>query len=85
VVDFELVSTEKVKKKIAAATYRYLADCDGEWGEIRFDFIKNKATILQLADWDTSRSHLYAKKVIGQILPIHGTHLPKKEQIAFER
>ena len=26
------------KKKIAAATYLYQADCDGEWGGIVFDF-----------------------------------------------
>jgi len=85
VVDFELISTEKSQKKIAAAIYRYLADCDGEWGEIKFDFSKNQATILQLADWDTSKSHLYAQRVIQQILPTNGKHLPKKQRIVFER
>lgn len=85
VVDFELVHTEKEQKKIATAIYRYLADCDGEWGEIRFDFTKNVATILHLADWDTSRSHLYAQKIIQQIMPTNGKHLPKKQRIVFER
>ena len=29
---------KRIKKKIAAAVYEYRADCDGEWGEIQFDF-----------------------------------------------
>ena len=85
VVDMVRSEPERVKKKNAAAIYRYQADCDGEWGEIHFDFIKNRATILHLADWDTSKSHLYAKKIIGQILPTHGKKLPKKQRIVFER
>ena len=31
-------SKTKRKKKIATAIYEYQADCDGEWGEISFDF-----------------------------------------------
>ena len=31
-------SKTKRKKKIATAVYEYQADCDGEWGEILFDF-----------------------------------------------
>ena len=73
------------KKKIAAAIYRYQADCDGEWGEIQFDFEKRNAKIVQLADWDTSRTKLYAKKVIDKILSTGGNDLPKKERIVFER
>ena len=38
------------KKKIAAATYLYQADCDGEWGEIYIDFVNKTAKIIQLAD-----------------------------------
>lgn len=54
VVDMVRIEPERVKKENAAATYRYQADCDGEWGEIQFDFEKRKAEILRLADWDTS-------------------------------
>ena len=43
----------KRKKKIAAAIYEYQADCDGEWGEISFDFENGTAEIIRLADWDT--------------------------------
>ena len=85
VVDLELEKVTRRKKKIATATYRYQADCDGEWGEIQFDFAKRKAEILQLADWDTSRTKLYAKRVIGRILRTGGNDLPKKERIVFER
>ncbi len=85
VVDMKLEKMTRRKKKIAAATYRYQADCDGEWGEIHFDFVKRKAEILRLADWDTSRTKLYAKKIIDRILRTGGNDLPKKERIVFER
>ena len=85
VVDIKLEKMTRRKKKIATATYRYQADCDGEWGEIHFDFVKRKAEILRLADWDTSRTKLYAKKIIDRILRTGGNDLPKKERIVFER
>lgn len=52
------------KKEKAAAIYRYRADCDGEWGEICFDFESKRIQIRNLAEWDTTKSHLYAKKAI---------------------
>jgi len=85
VVDMKLEKVTRRKKKIAVAAYRYQADCDGAWGEIQFDFEKRKTKIVQLADWDTSRTHLYAKKVIDHILHTGGNDLPKKERIVFER
>ena len=85
VVDMVRTKPERVKKKNAAAIYRYQADCDGAWGEIYFDFVKRKAEILHLADWDTSRTKLYAKRVIERILRTGGNDLPKKERIVFER
>ena len=85
VVDLKLEKVTRRKKKTAAATYQYQADCDGEWGEIQFDFAKRKAEILHLADWDTSKSHLYAQKVIDCIMRTGGNDLPKKERIVFER
>ena len=85
VVDMKLEKVTSRKKKIATAIYRYQADCDGEWCEIQFDFVKRKAEILQLADWDTSRTKLCANKVIDCILRTEGNDLPKKERIVFER
>lgn len=84
-VDMKLGKVTRRKKKIAAATYRYQADCDGEWGEIQFDFEKRNAEILSLADWDTSKSHLYARKVIDCIMRTGGNDLPKEKRIVFER
>ena len=85
VVNLKLEQVTRRKKKIAAATYRYQADCDGAWGEIQFDFEKRSAKIIQLADWDTSRTKLYAKKVSDHIWRTSGNDLPKKERIVFER
>jgi len=84
VLDYERIKPEPNEKK-AAAAYRYQADCDGEWGEIYFDFEKNTAEIRCLAEWDTSKSHLYAQRVILRVLPTGGKHLPKKNRIVFER
>ena len=85
VVDLVRIEPERVKKKNAAAIYQYQADCNGEWGEIHFDFEKGNAKIMWLADWDTSRSHLYAQKVIDCIMCTGGAELPKKKRIVFER
>ena len=85
VVDLKLEKLTRRKKKIAAAIYRYQADCDGEWGEIQFAFEKRNAKIVQLADCDTSRTNLYAKRVIDRILRTGGNDLPQKERIVFER
>ena len=36
------------EKKTAAAVYEYQADCDGEWGEIQFDFENGSAETVAL-------------------------------------
>ena len=41
-------SVKRIKKKITAAVYEYQADCDGEWGEILFDFENSTAEIVRL-------------------------------------
>lgn len=82
-VDMKLGKVTRRKKKIAAATYRYQADCDGEWGEIHFDFEKKRIRINRLAVWDTMESHIYAWKVIC-FIALSG-ELPEKKRIVFER
>ena len=72
------------KKKIAAATYLYQADCDGEWGEIYIDFVNKKAKIIQLADWDLTRSRVYARTAIRYLISTGGRNLPKKHRVIFE-
>ena len=84
----ELKLTEK-NKKIAAVAYeykavhRYVSD-DDEGGEIRFDFSAGAAEIVKLADGDMSRTNVFAKIAIRQILKLSISELPKKLTIPFE-
>ena len=72
------------KKKIAATTYLYQADSDGEWGEVYIDFANKKAKIIQLADWDLIRSRVYARTAIRFLISTGGRNLPKKRRVIFE-
>lgn len=78
-----LISQEKKNYKIAAAVYSYLADYDGEWGEIRFDFLKNETEITKLADGDFTKSQPFAKRAIQEIRSIENDTLPKKLTVPF--
>ena len=75
-VRLKQVSKTKRKKKIATAVYEYQADCDGEWGEISFDFENGTAEILRLADWDTMKTNRFAKKAIAYLLYCENEKLP---------
>ena len=57
----------KTGETITAAVYQYLADNDGEWGELRFDFENGTAEIVKLADWDTVKSNVFAKAAIQYV------------------
>lgn len=76
-------SVKRIKKKIAAAVYEYQADCDGEWGEIQFDFENGAAEIIRLAEWDTMVSKIFAERVIKYIRVCGADDLPKKMLFAF--
>lgn len=78
-------SKTKRKKKIAAAIYEYQADCDGEWGEISFDFENGKAEIIRLPDWDTMITNRFANRAIAYLLSCENEKLPKETMVAFER
>ena len=78
-------SKTKRKKKIATAVYEYQADRDGEWGEIVFDFENGTAEILRLAEWDTTKTHPYASKVISHIQSLPNEKLSKQDEIFFEK
>ena len=86
VVELKLIDKNK---KIAAAAYEYkavhrYANDDDEWGEIRFDFSAGTAQIVKLADGDFSRTNVFAKIAIRQILKLSMSELPKKLTIPFE-
>ena len=67
IVDLYLVDSEQAENKNAVTIYRYRVDCDGEWGEIHFDFLNRKIKLQRLAEWDTTKTHRYAWEVIGFI------------------
>ena len=76
-------SVKRKKKKIAAAVYEYQADCDGEWGEIQFDFVSGTADIVRLAEWDTMVSKVFAERAVKYIRAFDADNLPKKSLLAF--
>ena len=77
-------SKTKRQKKIAAAIYEYQADCDGEWGEISFDFENGMAEVVRLADWDTVKTNKFAIRAIAYLLNCENEKLPKEMMVAFE-
>ena len=77
-------SKTKRKKKIATAVYEYQADCDGEWGEILFDFENGTGSIVRLADWDTMIFNVFAQQAIRYLLNCENEKLPKETMFAFE-
>lgn len=76
-------SVKRIKKKIAAAVYEYQADCDGEWGEIQFDFVSGTAEIVRLAEWDTVNSHIFATKLTQFVFEKDPGNLVKNMLLAF--
>ena len=77
-------SKTKRKKKIAAAIYEYQTDCDGEWGEISFDFENGTAKIVRLADWNTMKTNRFANRAIEYLWNCEDDKLPKETMLAFE-
>ena len=73
------------EQKIAAAVYLYQADNDGEWGEIRFDFASGTAEIVKLADWDTTKSNIFAKTAIRHIQSLPEARLPSEAGVMFDQ
>ena len=63
-VELRLKSQQKRGRKITAAVYEYLADYDGKWGELRYNFKDDTAEVLLLADWDTTVSRRFAMRAV---------------------
>ena len=74
----------KTGETITAAVYGYLVDNDGEWGELRFDFENGTAEIVNLADWDTVRSNIFAKTALRYIQGLPEARLLKSVVVPFE-
>ena len=82
-VELRLKSQKKRSKKIIAAVYEYLADCDGAWGELRYDFKGGTAAIILLAEWDTVVSHRFAMRAVEYLQKVPTTKLPEKFMLTF--
>jgi len=73
----------KTGETITAAVYQYQADNDGEWGELRFDFENGTAEIVNLADWDTVKSNIFAKTAIRFVQRLPEARLLKSVVVPF--
>ena len=83
---FLLKQTEcRKRNKKAAAVYLYQADNDGEWGELRFDFENGTAEIVKLADWDTTKSNIFAKTAIRHIQSLPEAKPPSEAVVMFDQ
>ena len=76
---------QKKGETITAAVYEYLVDNDGEWGELRFDFENGTAEIVKLADWDTTKSNIFAKTAIRYIQSLPEAKPPSEVVVMFDQ
>ena len=82
-VELRLKSQQKRGRKITAAVYEYLADYDGKWGELRYNFKDDTAEILLLADWDTMVSRRFAMRAVEYLRQDHAEAPPEKLILTF--
>ena len=73
------------EQKIAAAVYLYQVDNDGEWGEIRFDFVTGTVEIVRLAELDTVKSNVFARTAIRYIQSLPEVRLLKEAVVMFDQ
>ena len=71
--------------KASFAAYLYQADNDGEWGEIRFDFVNGTTEIVRLAEWDTIKSNIFARTAIRHIQSLPEARLPSEAGVMFDQ
>lgn len=83
-VTLKQTECRKKNKKTAAAVYQYLADNDGEWGEIRFDFENGTAEIVRLAKWYTIKTNIFAATAIRYIQRLPEARLLNSVVVPFE-
>lgn len=84
-VTLKQVKSTKKNKKIAAAAYLYQADNDGEWSELRFDFENGTAEIVKLADWDTTKSNIFARTATRHIQSLPEAKPPSEVVVMFDQ
>lgn len=82
-VELRLKSQQKRGRKITAADYEYLADCDGKWGELRYNFKDDTAEVLLLADWDTMVNRRFAMRAVEYLRQHHAEAPPERLLFTF--
>lgn len=82
-VELRLKSQQKRGRKITAVVYEYLADCDGKWGELRYNFKDDTAEILLLADWDTMVSRRFAMRAVEYLRQHRAEAPPERLLLTF--
>ncbi len=82
-VELRLKSQQKRGKKITAAVYEYLADCDGKWGELRYNFKDDTAEVLLPADWDTMVNRRFAMRAVEYLRQHRAETPPEKLILTF--
>ena len=78
----ELLTIAQRNRSIVSL-YRTEQDEDGEWGELRFDFENGTAEIVNLADWDTVKSNIFAKTAIQFVQRLPEARLLKSVVVPF--
>ena len=71
-------------ERIAPGSYRYQADNDGEWGEFTLDPAIGALQVATLAEFDTTKTHRFAKQAARYLKAHAGERLPKRLLVAFE-
>ena len=86
-VRFLQKSVRRAGKEITAATYEYLADHDGDWGTIRFDFAAHTAEVVAFSKRDTEEHPTWAVEdaVIGAVWESEKAGLVRSGFLAVER
>ena len=82
-VELRLKSQQKRGRKITAVVYKYLADCDGKWGELRYNFKDDTAEVLLLADWDTMVSRRFAMRAVEYLRQHRAEAPPERLLLTF--
>lgn len=71
-------------ERIAPGTYRYQADNDGDWGEFTLNPATGALQVATLAEFDTTKTHRFAKQAARYLKAHAGEKLPKRMLVAFE-
>jgi len=82
-VELRLKSQQKRGRKTTAAVYEYLADCDGTWGELQYNFKDDTVEVLVLADWDTMISRRFAMRAVEHLRQHRTENPPEKLILTF--